>query len=54
MLDGALPEERAIARTVGSGLFLDAMRARLEDLDRSTTIALACHYRNRDERLSAV
>lgn len=44
LLDVRTPEERAIARIAGSELFDEAMRARLEDLDRGTTIALVCHH----------
>ena len=44
LLDVRTPEERAIARIEGSELLDDAMRTKLEELDRGTTLVLACHH----------
>jgi monothiol glutaredoxin len=50
LLDARTPEERAVARIAPSELLDDAMRARLEELDREKTIVCYCHHGMRSRR----
>lgn len=44
LVDVRTPEERDIAEIDGSELLDDDLRAKLEDLDRSTTLVMYCHH----------
>lgn len=44
LVDVRTPEERAIASIEGSELLDEDLRAKLEDLDRATTLVLYCHH----------
>lgn len=44
LVDVRTPEERAIASIEGSELLDEGLRAKLEDLDRATTLVLFCHH----------
>ncbi|HEY8432910.1 MAG TPA: Grx4 family monothiol glutaredoxin [Sandaracinaceae bacterium] len=50
LLDVRTVEERATAKIEPSELLDDAMRAKLEDLDRTKTIVCYCHHGGRSQR----
>lgn len=50
LIDVRTPEERATAAIAGSELLDEDLRAKLEDLDRATTLVLYCHHGVRSRR----
>jgi monothiol glutaredoxin len=50
LLDVRTPEERETAKIEGAFLLDDAMRGKLEGMDRSKTVVLHCHHGGRSQR----